>query len=190
VDRDLDWPACVNIRDLGGLATASGGVTTFGVLIRADNVHLLTASGWAQARAYGVRTILDLRSEEERGDDAPVPSGLEVAAVSLFHDFDSDPAYRADLACRVAGCDAAEANRLLYTEALERNAGMFATALHAVAEARQGAVLMHCTAGKNRTGLLAALLLGLVGVPTAAIAEDYEWSEHQLGITDRAAWRH
>jgi protein-tyrosine phosphatase len=63
---------------------------------------------------------------------------------------------------------------------------MFATALAMIADARPGGVLMHCAGGKDRTGVLAALLLRLVGVPLSAVAQDYERSEHRLGAADSA----
>jgi protein-tyrosine phosphatase len=186
VERDLDWAGCVNVRDLGGLAAANGGVTVFGAIVRADNVRRLTARGWREARNYGIRTILDLRSDGERVHDVAVPPDLDVVAVSLFDDFDSDPAYRVELAHRLTGSHVREAYRVLYTEALQRNGAMFATALEAVANARQGGVLIHCAGGKDRTGVLAALLLRLVGVPISAVADDYEHSEHRLGTADSA----
>ena len=186
VERDLDWAGCVNVRDLGGLSTADGGATVSRAIVRADNVRRLTERGWMEARNYGIRTILDLRSDGERADDAAVPPDFDVVALSLFDDFDSDPAYRAELERRLAGCDVSEAYRVLYTEALHRNRTLFATALEVIANAREGGVLIHCAAGKDRTGLLAALLLRLVGVPTSAVADDYEHSERRLGMADAA----
>jgi protein-tyrosine phosphatase len=186
VGRDLDWPGCVNVRDLGGLAAADGRVTVFRSIVRADNVRGLTEHGWLEARKYGIRTVLDLRSDGERVDDASAPPELHFEAVSLFDDFDSDAAYRVELEKRLVGRDVREAYRVLYAEALDRNRAMFATALHVIANARPGGVLMHCAGGKDRTGVLAALLLRLVGVPVATVACDYERSEHRLGIPDSA----
>jgi protein-tyrosine phosphatase len=186
VARDLDWPYCVNIRDLGGLATADGVETAFGALIRADNVRRLTSEGWDKARAYGVRTVLDLRSAGERRDDALVPSDVEVVTVSLFDDFDSNAAYRADLGVRLSGADAAEQYRTLYSEALVRNADEFGNALGAIANAAEGGILIHCAGGKDRTGVLAALLLRIVDVPMPVVEADYERSEERLGIVDTA----
>jgi protein-tyrosine phosphatase len=145
----LDWPGCVNVRDLGGLAAADGIVTVFRSIVRADNVRRLTARGWVEAREYGIRTVLDLRSDGERVDDASAPPDLHFAAVSLFDDFDSDAAYRAELERRLVGRDIREAYRLLYTEALDRNRAMFATALQVIANARQGGVLLHWAGAKT-----------------------------------------
>jgi protein-tyrosine phosphatase len=185
-ERDLNWPDCVNIRDLGGIVTADGGRTAVGAVVRADNVRRLTPDGWERARAHGVRTILDLRSEGEREQDPPVPPDLDVVAVSLFDDFDSNPAYRADLGVRLTGADVREQYRALYSEALARNANEFANALRAIADARDGGILAHCVGGKDRTGVLAALLLRLVNVPMHAVVADYERSEVRLGVVDSA----
>jgi hypothetical protein len=75
---------------------------------------------------------------------------------------------------------------MLYLEALERNGDTFVTALAAIANAAAGGVLVHCAGGKDRTGVLAALLLSLAGVPTPLVAEDYERSEERLGSRDSA----
>jgi len=184
--RDLDWPDCVNVRDLGGLRTAAGVVVARRAVVRADNVERLTEAGWELARRYGVTTVLDLRSGGERADARSVPPGLDDVTVSLFDDFDSDPDYRTDVGRRIEGAEAVEAYRLLYAEALERNRAETAAAVRAVANARPGAVLVHCVGGKDRTGVLAALLLRLVDVPVATVAEDYGRSEARLGLADSA----
>lgn len=186
VERDLEWPGCVNVRDLGGLATAGGSVTAFGAVVRADNARRLTEAGWRAARGYGIRTVVDLRSDDERGADLPAPDDVEVETLSLFHDFDADPTYRADLVRRLEGCGIVDAYRLLYREALERHADRCAAALRLVAAAKPGGVLVHCAGGKDRTGVVAALLLRLVGVPTELVVADYERSEHRLGVADSA----
>jgi protein-tyrosine phosphatase len=186
VERDLNWPDCVNIRDLGGIVTADGGKTAVGAVVRADNVRRLTTDGWEKARAYGVRTILDLRSDGERKQDPPMPPDFDVVAVSLFDDFDGNPAYRADLGVRLAGADVRHGYRVFYSEALIRNADKFANALRAIADARGGGILAHCVGGKDRTGVFAALLLRLVNVPMPAVVADYERSEVRLGVVDSA----
>jgi protein-tyrosine phosphatase len=186
VDRDLDWPGCANVRDLGGLETADGATTAFGIVVRADNVRSLTPAGWEAARAYGIRTVLDLRSDAECADDAPVDAAFHVVRISLFDDFDGDAAYRADLVRRVGDREAAEQYRTLYLEALERNANRFGEALGALAAAAPGGAIVHCIGGKDRTGVLAALLLRLVGVPVDVVADDYARSNARLGTPDGA----
>lgn len=180
--RDLDWDGCANVRDLGGLRAGSGETTALRVVVRADNARLLTAAGWQAAEDYGIAAVLDLRSERESlGDPSPHPAFVH-AGVSLFEDFDGDPAYRRELVGRIAGCEPAEQYRILYSEALQRNAGRFGDALGVISRALPGAILVHCAAGKDHAGVLAALLLRLVDVPIEAVESDYVHSETRLGV--------
>jgi protein-tyrosine phosphatase len=182
VPLDLDWDGCRNVRDLGGFATPAG-LTAFGVFVRSDNARELTPAGWAAAREYGIRAVLDLRSEPECAADPPAQPEFAHKRLSLFDHFDGDAAYRADLLARVEGLGAAERHRLLYREALELDAARFAEAVGFLAD-REGGVLFHCAGGKDRTGVLAALVLRLVGVPVDAVAEDYVRSEARLRLAD------
>jgi protein-tyrosine phosphatase len=178
VPRDLEWDGCVNVRDLGGFTTPSG-TTAFGVFVRADNARKLTPAGWHAASEYGIRTVLDLRSEPECAADPPAQPGFTHQRLSLFDHFDGDAAYRADLLARAASLDNTEKHRVLYREALELDAARFAEAVGVLAEA-EGAVLFHCAGGKDRTGVLAALLLRLVGVPIDEVEADYVASQARL----------
>jgi protein-tyrosine phosphatase len=172
---DLAWDGCVNARDLGGFTTPAG-ETAFRIFVRADNARKLTPAGWRAAREHGIRTVLDLRSEPECvADPAPPPEFIH-RRLSLFDHFDGDTAYRAEFAARVASLDVTEKFRALYREALELDAARFAESFAVLAEA-DGGVLIHCVGGKDRTGLLAALLLRIVGVPVAEVEADYVHSE-------------
>lgn len=156
----LDWPDCRNIRDLGGLPMLDGGVTRSGALIRADNLDRLTATGTAALRASGVSRIVDVRSawECER-----FPS--EFTNTPLWRNTPiSDPA-APDLSDR----SLAEQ----FTWMLDNGPDLIASAVAEIAAAPAGAVLVHCHAGKDRTGLIVALVLDLVGVCRTAIAADY-----------------
>jgi protein-tyrosine phosphatase len=69
-DRNLDWEGCFNVRDLGGLSTIEGRLTRWGAVVRADSLGHLTAAGWSALKAHGIRTIVDLRNDEELASDA------------------------------------------------------------------------------------------------------------------------
>jgi protein-tyrosine phosphatase len=178
VPRDLAWDGCVNVRDLGGFPTLSG-TTAFGVFVRADNARKLTPAGWRAASEYGIRTVLDLRSEPESAADPPAQPDFTHSRLSLFDHFDGDEAYRAHLLARAVNLDNAEKHRMLYREALDLDAARFAEAVGVLAEA-DGGVLFHCAGGKDRTGVLAALLLRLVGVPLDEVEADYVLSQTRL----------
>jgi protein-tyrosine phosphatase len=180
--RELPWDGCVNIRDLGGFATPTG-TTAFGVVVRANNARHLTASGWRAASEYGIRTILDLRSDPECAADPPAHPDFSHTRVSLFDHFDRDEAYRHDLLARIANLSVVERYRTLYCEALELDGARFAEATGIIANADDG-VLFHCAGGKDRTGVLAALLLRLVQVPIDAVEADYIRSEARLRPAD------
>jgi protein-tyrosine phosphatase len=175
VERDLDWDGCVAIRDLGGLPTPLGR-TAFRVFVRGDNARNLTARGWEDARDYGIRAVLDLRSATECESDRPLPSDIAYKRVSLFAHYDDDPAYRADLLARLSSQDIASKYRTLYTEALDLDRARIADAFAALIDA-PGAVLFHCVGGKDRTCVVAALLLRLVGVPMQDVETDYMHTE-------------
>lgn len=178
--RLLTWDGCVNTRDLGGLPLREGGTTQYGRVIRSDNVRHLTPRGWVQLAAHGVTTVVDLRFDEERaGDDEP-PDGIGVVGVSLFGAHDPQEARRVYGLLQKAA-DAAEATGILYADTLDTRRASVAAAVEAVARAPQGAVVVHCFVGKDRTGIVTALLLDLAGVEEDAIVEDYGLTEGRVG---------
>ncbi|WP_433617420.1 tyrosine-protein phosphatase [Dactylosporangium sp. CA-139114] len=163
----LHWPDCRNVRDLGGLPAAGGRTVRERALVRADSLNRLTAEGVAALRAHGVVRTIDLRAGEET---ARWPSALAGDAMYWplpFVDPDNDPAR--DLA------DLAPLSEV-YRLSVIGNAPRAAAAVAAVADAPPGAVLVHCAAGQDRTGILVALLLRVAGVPDDVIAEDYAYS--------------
>jgi protein-tyrosine phosphatase len=166
--------------DVLPLATSAAwpqhGVTASGVYVRSDNARNLSSLGWKQAWEYGIRTVLDLRSEAERVGDPPAPSQFEHRRISLFAHFDDDPTYRADSLARLSECDTATKYRSLYSEALDLDCRRFAEALDVLATSPRG-VLFHCVGGKDRTGVLAGLLLRLVGVSMDDVEADYIHTE-------------
>jgi len=166
--RILDWEGCWNVRDLGGLPAAGGRMTRRGALVRADCLGKLTAAGRCALFDHGVRTVVDLRGPLELAQDPPAfpggrPGEPDFVNVPLDH---QDPA-AAPLWAAIR--TRADVYRLLldfYPHAL-------ADALRAIATAAPGGVVFHCLGGTDRTGLVAAALLRLAGVPDGAIAEDY-----------------
>lgn len=178
-ERQLVWDGCVNVRDLGGHATEDGGHTAFGSVIRADSVRRLSDAGWLQLLDYGIVRIVDLRHHDELAADPPAQVPVEVVHVPVL----PDPAWpywsEIDAVADAAG-DAAAARAAVYLEFLDRFGDGFAAAVSAVAGAGPGGVLIHCLVGKDRTGLVAALLLRLAGVSVRDVAADYALSEENL----------
>jgi protein tyrosine/serine phosphatase len=178
--RSLAWDGCVNVRDLGGLPLEQGGTTRFGSVVRADNVRRLSPLGWRALQDFGVRRIVDLRFVRERVGEADVPEGIELVAVSLFGDHDPEELERRDDILRRA-TDDVDAIDLFYTETLATGEAQVAEAMRAVAAAPEAPVVVHCFVGKDRTGIVSALLLRLAGVPPEAVAEDYALSGPVVG---------
>jgi protein-tyrosine phosphatase len=168
VSRRLSWDGCVNARDLGGLPTADGRVTRFGAVVRSDSPENLTPDGWAALREYGIRTIVDLRNDDERG--VASPDGVRTVHLPL-DGVDEDPAF-----WERWGSGPQFGTPLYYRPHLDRFPERSAHVIAAIAGAKPGGVLVHCVGGRDRTGQIAMLVLALVGVEPEAIAADYELS--------------
>jgi protein-tyrosine phosphatase len=170
VDRHLVWPDLLNARDLGGLGSASGDETVWRRVVRADNLNKLAPAGVATMVAYGVRTVIDLRDPRELEKfpnplAAAPPQGVVFVNVPLISDAEweaiKDPARMAEGYVLTA--------RLSHTN--------IANAIAALSEATPGGVVIHCHAGKERTGIVAALLLSLAGVSDETVADDWTASD-------------
>ncbi len=171
----LDWEACYNARDVGGYPTREGGQTRDHALVRADNLYHLTAAGRAALVDYGVRTIIDLRFPEEL-EQRPNPFA-DPAVHNHTLTYHSLPLLGPASAESEAAYKAANSNCERYCVALDYGMPAFARVMNAIAEAPEGTVLVHCHAGRDRTGMVTALLLKLAGVPDETIAEDYALSD-------------
>jgi protein-tyrosine phosphatase len=170
----LVWEGCLNVRDLGGLPTEDGRRTRLGGVVRADNLGKLTHDGWLALADHGVERIVDLRWPLERAQDPPRDVDIEVVHVSVLgEEFDEE--YVKELDAHLASVDdVADHYAWSYVDFLERYRDRFGLALAAVADAdADGTVVVHCMGGKDRTGIVSALLLRLAGVPLGAIGEDY-----------------
>ncbi|MFB6719586.1 tyrosine-protein phosphatase [Kribbella sp. NPDC056345] len=164
---DLDWPGCRNARDVGGLPTADGRTIRYGVLIRSESLQYLTPEGVEAVRRSEVSRILDLRTDREVGD-APTPfTGSPIAVRQLLAD-PADPEHGQPTI--VAAC----------TWMLDRRPTLFAAAVKAIADEPEGAVVVHCHGGKDRTGMVVALALSIAGVPRDEIIADYYLTQSRL----------
>jgi protein-tyrosine phosphatase len=179
-ERDLAWPTCFNTRDLGGYMTGDGRRTRWGAVVRADNMVHLDADGQAALVDYGVRTVVDLRCGWELRLRPRHPFHANTAADATPRYVHAPVVDDADQAS-VRAIDAASSRDESYRLMLALCRAQIAAALRAIADAPPGGVLLHCHSGTDRTGLVAALLLAVVGVPTATIVDDYAHSHERLG---------
>jgi protein-tyrosine phosphatase len=168
-ERHLSWDGCANVRDLGGLPTSHGRTTRWGAIVRSDSPDGLSAAGRGSLLQHGIRTIVDLRSPSERNGSVRGPA--TVVHVPVL-DFEDEPFWDrwGEATDTVA----------FYRALLDRWPDRFAAAVGAVARAKPGGVLVNCRLGRDRTGLVAAFALELVGVPREAIAADYALSADRL----------
>jgi protein-tyrosine phosphatase len=168
------FPTLLNARELGGHPTADGDVTRARSLIRADDLAHLSSEGLEALGAYGVQTVLDLRWPEEiAAAPSPVPRrlpGVRYVSVSLLAD---NPARWGTLGGHCA-------KEQWKCTVLERLQPQLRQTLAVFSAAGPGPLLFHCVAGKDRTGIIAALLLALADVTPEAIAGDYAASTGNL----------
>lgn len=178
--RRLHWDACLNVRDLGGFPTRDGHTTRSHAVIRADNLCRLTAHGRAALMRYGIRTAIDLRESGEHAIEHDPFGREELREVDRV---DIPLLTRAFRRGWPSGLDGHEMDLLC----LETCGDAIATVFAAIAAAPPGAIVMYCHAGKERTGLAAALLLELAGVDRSTIAREHALSDEHLAPL-YAAW--
>jgi protein-tyrosine phosphatase len=174
--RTLGFEGCVNFRDLGGYATTDGRTVAWRRIFRADGLHKLTASDRAQLIELGLATVIDLRTLDEakqRGsfpvDDVPVRYvALPLTDVLPATEDLPDWGEAAYVATR-------------YGAMVSEGGPVLTEAIQVLATGGSLPAVMHCSAGKDRTGVLSALLLAFLGVPDETIIADYALSAAAMG---------
>jgi protein-tyrosine phosphatase len=169
--RHLNLQGASNFRDLGGYRTADGRLVRWRQLFRSNHLGHLTETDAAIVRGLGVRSAFDFRGSEER---AAAVCGLEEIEV---HSLPIEPTVVAALRARLAAGSlsaavALEIMRESYRDYVRHNTHRF-RALFAHLLNDSAPLIIHCTAGKDRTGFACALVLHALGVPDDVIAEDY-----------------
>ena len=154
-----------NIRDLGGLPCTGGRQLRLGRVYRGCGMSGLSAQGRSALMSVGFEQVIDLRSQGERkADPGPFHDHPGQVNIPVFDGLAPLP--------EVFGANDAADLGSRYIRSLETSASRFALVFSTLAQG-SGPVLFHCSAGKDRTGLVAALLLELVGVPRDLIVQDY-----------------
>lgn len=173
----MSFESIVNFRDIGGLPTVTGGTVRRGLIFRSGTLHRASTSDAHRLNEMNIGTVIDLRTDEElarwSAHGAWSPGRVERAPL-LRETWPRD-----DVRLTTDGA-AYLADR--YIEMLTGSADIVAAAVELLAETVPvGGVVFHCSAGKDRTGVLSAVVLGLVGVDDDVIADDYHATASEMG---------
>jgi len=171
--RRVDLEGCLNFRDLGGYPTEDGRCLRWGLVYRSDALHHLTAADVGRLQGeLGIVEVIDLRSSAELRSDG---RGALAAATIDFHHV---PLFDGQMT-RPEGWAAVETLADRYVLLAEFAKEPIARVLD-VLGAEERPVVYHCAAGKDRTGVISAVLLGVLGVPDEVIVADYVATQEQL----------
>jgi protein-tyrosine phosphatase len=169
-DRRVQFEGISNFRDLGGYRTSTGATVRWGLLFRSDALHGLSEGDLERYEGLGLRVVYDLRREDER-DERPDPVPSRVLTIVGRG---PDEPFVSQASPRMTAADGERVLQEMYVGLLEHSAlqiGELVTGL--VADDGLPAVF-HCHAGKDRTGIVAALLLEALGVAREHVLDDYE----------------
>ena len=166
--RHLPLEGTLNVRDLGGYPTADGRTTRWRRFLRADGLHQLSDSARDELLGLGLRTVVDLRRDRELAERPSVfaaSEGVDYRHVDFAGEGPIDPSQPL--------LEGPERIGDIYCQWLEVRRDQVRDTLRTLAAPGAVPALFNCAGGKDRTGVTAALLLGLAGVPDDVIAEDY-----------------
>ncbi len=173
--RRLELTGCFNFRDLGGYETADGRRIRWRTLFRADGLSRLDEADCAQLSELGLATVIDLRTLVEADERGRLPE--HAFEVEYHHLPLTDVLPPEDHLARYSE-PAFVGER--YSQLLAGGSEAIGRALEILAAPRALPAVFHCSAGKDRTGVLAALVLGFLGVPDEVIIEDYALSAQAM----------
>lgn len=180
LQRRLALEGAVNLRDIGGYRIQDQRETRWQVFLRADNLDKLTAADQQTLLDYGLRHVVDLRSSSEAQH---YPDVFARSAAVIYHHLpliEDGPDMQA--------VEALPTHFEVYHYFLERCQPALKTILETICATGDGCTVFHCTGGKDRTGVIAALLLGLVAVDAETIAQDYALTSQYLA-SRAGEWR-
>jgi protein-tyrosine phosphatase len=170
-ERRLPFEGLQNFRDLGGYRTAGGGHTVWGQIFRSDSLHKVTAADLVAFDRMGMRTVYDLRGDKERETHPNPFDSIQLAVAGQPRNGEGraiDPELFA------AASDGERLLRDLYIGMLLHSAHLFGELLTGLTDPGNRPAVFHCHAGKDRTGVAAALLLLALGVDRNEVLDDYE----------------
>jgi len=171
-NRELSLEGSMNFRDLGGLRTADGRMVRTGRLFRSDALHRLTAQDIAVLSRLKIATLIDLRSPAEIMQSGPSPL-LERGTRHL-----QMPVFSRDLSPDDISPDSSLGD--LYIKMLALGTDGIGVLFETLSQEEQFPAVIHCAAGKDRTGIVSALILRALGVPDETIVADYALTDRNM----------
>jgi protein-tyrosine phosphatase len=171
MSRELRLQIAHNVRHLGGYETGDGRITNEN-LIRSAGLHRLTPAALGTLRDVGVATVVDFRSEAERERDRTpelAPYGIRKVLAPVWDKDASPPGMAGEF----------PGYAVVYPLFLDAGTFAYRMLFETIADS-EGRLIFHCAAGKDRTGVAAALLLEVAGVPDTTILKDYSQSAQLL----------
>ncbi len=186
-DRFVQLPTAVNLRDIGGYRTADGRQVRSGLVYRAGSLADLSVVDQQGLVDLGLRHVIDLRTPkelEQRPDRLPATLQRGWVHVPVYVENNSSEFIKRMVLHR-GRVDRALAEG--YCELIDRRAHVFGDILTRLSRPDGLPVLIHCTAGKDRTGIAIALLLLALGVPERDVVADYSFTNHHAAEIRRAS---
>ncbi len=175
--RRIEFERCVNFRDLGGYALKSGGTLRWGKIFRSDSIHGMTASDARRARAgLGIRTIIDLRTEAEA-----TLYGIGLLGLPPVRHYQVSMLAYKGLAADWDGWRSSPQLSDCYSALLNQAGPALAQIIRILARPGALPAVFHCMAGKDRTGIAAAVILSALGADEEDIVSDYALTEEYAG---------
>ncbi len=173
-ERHIEFEGVINFRDLGGYRTSQGATLRWGRLFRSGGLHYMTDADVAQARAMGIRSVLDLRRPDEV---AYQQLGPFMAPPTVHHALPLVPEYGSVQLDERHGKGISGDRYRGYMDFVgPDHPNYYVRALELLASEETYPAVFHCTAGKDRTGVIAALVLDVLGVDAETIAGDFALS--------------
>lgn len=190
--RHVSLDGAHNFRDVGGYATEDGRRVRWGLFYRSDDLAQLTDADLATLDALGIKLVCDFRSPEEKAEepDRLPAGGPTLVELPIFDESFSPTAFREKITSGTLGDTdlrqmLIEGNRMFATRYAPQYAAMF----ERLTQPEQLPALVHCTAGKDRTGFAAAVLLRTLGVPLDTVYEDFLLTNHYTAREiERTLW--
>ena len=180
--RYLNLDGSYNIRDIGGYSNPNGQQTKWNRFYRSGTMHQLTSKSQDKILESGIRTIIDLRTPKETKSTPNVfanSSELQFNHIDMIGDADSPEANAPSEPAAVI-LEGPEKIMVSYTSILENSKSQIHDILTLISDPTALPLIYHCQGGKDRTGLVTAMILGIVGVSTHVIADDYALTAHYL----------